>query len=129
MPFTIDTIPPATPVLSLVGNILTISAEPGTELTVTVDVGGVTATATVTADNSGLASLNLLTDLTSTSVGTSCSTPRCRWSGDPAGNLSNTASIGVGTSIEQPVDHRQLRPRRQPQPAEPAFRFQRNHRA
>ncbi|HCA7914441.1 TPA: BapA prefix-like domain-containing protein, partial [Pseudomonas aeruginosa] len=52
VPFTIDTIPPATPVLSLVGNILTISAEPGTELTVTVDVGGVTATATVTADNS-----------------------------------------------------------------------------
>ncbi|MDQ4221742.1 Ig-like domain-containing protein, partial [Pseudomonas aeruginosa] len=47
VPFTIDTIPPATPVLSLVGNILTISAEPGTELTVTVDVGGVTATATV----------------------------------------------------------------------------------
>ncbi|WP_050384336.1 Ig-like domain-containing protein, partial [Pseudomonas aeruginosa] len=44
VPFTIDTIPPATPVLSLVGNILTISAEPGTELTVTVDVGGVTAT-------------------------------------------------------------------------------------
>ncbi|WP_050395768.1 Ig-like domain-containing protein, partial [Pseudomonas aeruginosa] len=42
VPFTIDTIPPATPVLSLVGNILTISAEPGTELTVTVDVGGVT---------------------------------------------------------------------------------------
>ncbi|EPG5496536.1 Ig-like domain-containing protein, partial [Pseudomonas aeruginosa] len=37
VPFTIDTIPPATPVLSLVGNILTISAEPGTELTVTVD--------------------------------------------------------------------------------------------
>ncbi|HGE2327161.1 TPA: Ig-like domain-containing protein, partial [Pseudomonas aeruginosa] len=33
VPFTIDTIPPATPVLSLVGNILTISAEPGTELT------------------------------------------------------------------------------------------------
>ncbi|ENG0051970.1 Ig-like domain repeat protein, partial [Pseudomonas aeruginosa] len=32
VPLTIDTIPPATPVLSLVGNILTISAEPGTEL-------------------------------------------------------------------------------------------------
>ncbi|EKM6410491.1 Ig-like domain repeat protein, partial [Pseudomonas aeruginosa] len=30
VPFTIDTIPPATPVLSLAGNILTISAEPGT---------------------------------------------------------------------------------------------------
>ncbi|WP_121359694.1 Ig-like domain-containing protein, partial [Pseudomonas aeruginosa] len=40
VPFTIDTIPPATPVLSLAGNILTISAEPGTELTVTVDIGG-----------------------------------------------------------------------------------------
>ncbi|MBH8784415.1 Ig-like domain repeat protein, partial [Pseudomonas aeruginosa] len=63
VPFTIDTIPPATPVLSLAGNILTISAEPGTELTVTVDIGGATATATVTADNSGLASLHLLTAL------------------------------------------------------------------
>ncbi|KSR72937.1 Ig-like domain-containing protein [Pseudomonas aeruginosa] len=40
VPFTIDTIPPATPVLSLAGNILTISAEPGTELTVTVDGAG-----------------------------------------------------------------------------------------
>lgn len=47
----------------LVGNILTISAEPSTELTVTVDVGRVNATATVTADNSGLSVLNLLTDL------------------------------------------------------------------
>ncbi|MBF8385495.1 BapA prefix-like domain-containing protein [Pseudomonas aeruginosa] len=102
--FTIDTIPPATPVLSLVGNILTISAEPGTELTVTVDVGGVTATATVTADNSGLASLNLLTDLDIDFSWDQLLNAQVSVVGrDPAGNPSNTASIGVGTSIEQPV--------------------------
>ncbi|MBG4941818.1 BapA prefix-like domain-containing protein [Pseudomonas aeruginosa] len=104
VPFTIDTIPPATPVLSLVGNILTISAEPGTELTVTVDVGGVTATATVTADNSGLASLNLLTDLDVDFSWDQLLNAQVSVVGrDPAGNPSNTASIGIGTSIEQPV--------------------------
>ncbi|MCO3820787.1 BapA prefix-like domain-containing protein [Pseudomonas aeruginosa] len=104
VPFTIDTIPPATPVLSLVGNILTISAEPGIELTVTVDVGGVTATATVTADNSGLASLNLLTDLDIDFSWDQLLNAQVSVVGrDPAGNPSNTASIGVGTSIEQPV--------------------------
>ncbi|KSH00028.1 Ig-like domain repeat protein [Pseudomonas aeruginosa] len=104
VPFTIDTIPPATPVLSLVGNILTISAEPGTELTVTVDVGGGTATATVTADNSGLASLNLLTDLDIDFSWDQLLNAQVSVVGrDPAGNPSNTASIGIGTSIEQPV--------------------------
>ncbi|MBG5641069.1 hypothetical protein GHV63_30475, partial [Pseudomonas aeruginosa] len=104
VPFTIDTIPPATPVLSLVGNILTISAEPGTELTVTGDVGGVTAPATVTADNSGLASLNLLTDLDIDFSWDQLLNAQVSVVGrDPAGNPSNTASIGVGTSIEQPV--------------------------
>ncbi|RMK75168.1 Ig-like domain repeat protein [Pseudomonas aeruginosa] len=104
VPFTIDTIPPSTPVLSLVGNILTISAEPGTELTVTVDVGGVTATATVTADNSGLASLNLLTDLDIDFSWDQLLNAQVSVVGrDPAGNPSNTASIGIGTSIEQPV--------------------------
>ncbi|HCF4490165.1 TPA: BapA prefix-like domain-containing protein [Pseudomonas aeruginosa] len=94
----------STPVLSLVGNILTISAEPGTELTVTVDVGGVTATATVTADNSGLASLNLLTDLDIDFSWDQLLNAQVSVVGrDPAGNPSNTASIGVGTSIEQPV--------------------------
>ncbi|HCF0057736.1 TPA: BapA prefix-like domain-containing protein [Pseudomonas aeruginosa] len=104
VPFTIDTIPPATPVLSLAGNILTISAEPGTELTVTVDIGGVTATATVTADNSGLASLNLLTDLDIDFSWDQLLNAQVSVVGrDPAGNPSNTASIGIGTSIEQPV--------------------------
>ncbi|ARG87646.1 Ig-like domain-containing protein [Pseudomonas aeruginosa] len=104
VPFTIDTIPPATPVLSLAGNILTISAEPGTELTVTVDIGGATATATVTADNSGLASLNLLTDLDVDFSWDQLLNAQVSVVGrDPAGNPSNTASIGIGTSIEQPV--------------------------
>ncbi|MBG4031536.1 BapA prefix-like domain-containing protein [Pseudomonas aeruginosa] len=104
VPLTIDTIPPATPVLSLVGNILTISAEPGTELTGTVDVGGATATATVTADNSGLASLNLLTDLDIDFSWDQLLNAQVSVVGrDPAGNPSNTASIGIGTSIEQPV--------------------------
>ncbi|HEL3864021.1 TPA: BapA prefix-like domain-containing protein [Stenotrophomonas maltophilia] len=100
--FTIDTVPPATPVLSLVGNLLTISAEPGTELTVTLTVGGVTATATVTADNSGLASLNLLTDLDIDFTWDQLLNAQVSVVGsDPAGNPSNVASIG--TSIEQPV--------------------------
>ncbi|MBG6996749.1 BapA prefix-like domain-containing protein [Pseudomonas aeruginosa] len=104
VPFTIDTIPPATPVRSLAGNILTISAEPGTELTVTVDIGGATATATVTADNSGLASLNLLTDLDVDFSWDQLLNAQVSVVGrDPAGNPSNTASIGIGTSIEQPV--------------------------
>ncbi|EPL5897818.1 Ig-like domain-containing protein [Pseudomonas aeruginosa] len=91
VPFTIDTIPPATPVLSLAGNILTISAEPGTELTVTVD-------------NSGLASLNLLTDLDVDFSWDQLLNAQVSVVGrDPAGNPSNTASIGIGTSIEQPV--------------------------
>ena len=102
--FTIDTVPPATPVLSLVGNLLTISAEPGTELTVTLTVGGVTATATVTADNSGLASLNLLTDLDIDFTWDQLLNAQVSVVGsDPAGNPSNVASIGIGTSIEQPV--------------------------
>ncbi|WGX78183.1 Ig-like domain-containing protein [Pseudomonas aeruginosa] len=104
VPFTIDTIPPATPVLSLAGNILTISAEPGTELTVPVHMGGAPPPATVTADNSGLASLNLLTDLDVDFSWDQLLNAQVSVVGrDPAGNPSNTASIGIGTSIEQPV--------------------------
>ncbi|MGY4527266.1 Ig-like domain-containing protein [Pseudomonas sp. TE21394] len=104
VPFTVDTIAPATPVLSLVGSILTISTDPGTELTVLVDVGGVTATATLTADNSGLASLNLLTDLDIDLTLDQLLNAQVSVSGqDPAGNPSNVATIGVGSSIEQPV--------------------------
>ncbi|WP_238066258.1 Ig-like domain-containing protein [Pseudomonas shirazica] len=104
VPFTVDTIPPATPVLSLVGSILTISTDPGTELTVEVDIGGVTATATVTADNSGLASLNLLTDLDIDLTLDQLLNAQVSVTGeDPAGNTSNVATIGVGGSLEQPV--------------------------
>ncbi|WP_085663645.1 Ig-like domain-containing protein [Pseudomonas sp. B5(2017)] len=104
VPFTVDTIPPATPVLSLVGSILTISTDLGTELTVEVDIGGVTATATVTADNSGLASLNLLTDLDIDLTLDQLLNAQVSVTGeDPAGNTSNVATIGVGGSLEQPV--------------------------
>ncbi|MCL7714725.1 BapA prefix-like domain-containing protein [Stenotrophomonas sp. CPCC 101365] len=104
VPFTIDTIPPATPVLSLVGSLLTISAEPGTELMVTVDVGGIEATAAVTADNSGLTSLNLLTGLDIDFSWDQLLHAQVAVVGhDPAGNPGNVASIGVGSSIEQPV--------------------------
>ncbi len=102
--FTIDTIPPATPVLSLVANLLTISSEPGTALTVNVNVGGVQATATLTADNSGLASLDLLTGL---DIGLSWSqllNAQVSVAGaDPAGNTSSVASLGVGANIAQPL--------------------------
>ena len=63
-----------------------------------------TATATVTADNSGLASLNLLTDLDIDFSWDQLLNAQVSVVGrDPAGNPSNTASIGIGTSIEQPV--------------------------
>ncbi|QBF26811.1 BapA prefix-like domain-containing protein [Pseudomonas tructae] len=102
--FTIDTVPPATPVLSLVGNLLTISTDPGTELTVTLTVGGVTGTVTVTADNSGLASLNLLTDLDIDFSWDQLLSAQVSVVGrDPAGNPSSVASIAIGTNIEQPV--------------------------
>ncbi|RUA79766.1 Ig-like domain-containing protein [Pseudomonas aeruginosa] len=59
---------------------------------------------TVTADNSGLASLNLLTDLDIDFSWDQLLNAQVSVVGrDPAGNPSNTASIGVGTSIEQPV--------------------------
>ncbi len=101
---TVDTTPPAAPALSLVGNILTVSAEPGTELDVVVNVTGLVATVTVTADNNGLASLDLLTDLdidlqldqlldSSISVtGT-----------DVAGNTSNVATVSLADQLAQPV--------------------------
>ncbi|KSQ49996.1 Ig-like domain repeat protein [Pseudomonas aeruginosa] len=77
--------------------------------TVTADINGGTAstpvaTATVTADNSGLASLNLLTDLDIDFSWDQLLNAQVSVVGrDPAGNPSNTASIGIGTSIEQPV--------------------------
>ncbi|MET0240624.1 MAG: Ig-like domain-containing protein [Sphingobium sp.] len=98
--FTIDTIAPPTPVLSLVANLLTISTEPGTTLTVIVDLGGVFASVEVIADNGGLATLDLLTDLDiglnfDDLLGASISV-----SGeDPAGNSTNTASIGFDSGL------------------------------
>ena len=102
--FTIDTIAPPLPVLSLAGNLLSISSEPGTELTVTVTGVGTTATATLTADNSGLASLDLLTGLDIGLTWDQLLNAQVSVVGaDVAGNPSNVASVGVGANIEQPV--------------------------
>ncbi|MBB6366353.1 hypothetical protein FHR56_001466 [Xanthomonas sacchari] len=102
--FTIDTVAPATPVLSLVGSLLTISGEPGLALTVNVNVGGVQATATLAADNSGLASLDLLTGLDIDLSWAQLLNAQVSVVGaDPAGNPSPVVSLGVGTNIAQPL--------------------------
>ncbi|MCO2981442.1 Ig-like domain repeat protein, partial [Pseudomonas aeruginosa] len=102
--FTVDTVPPPAPVLSLVGNILTISTEPGTEVTVEVNIGGAVATVTLTADNTGLASLDLLTGLDIDLSWDQLLNAQVSVRGeDLAGNPSPVASIGVGTNIPQPV--------------------------
>ncbi|MEE4453119.1 Ig-like domain-containing protein [Novosphingobium resinovorum] len=102
--FVIDTTPPATPLLSLLASVLTISSEPGSELTVTADVAGLTAGAVVTADNAGLASLNLLTGL---DIGLDWSqlldAQVSVVSRDVAGNASNVASLAVAPNIDTPV--------------------------
>ncbi|KAB0546849.1 BapA prefix-like domain-containing protein [Pseudomonas argentinensis] len=100
--FTVDTIAPSSPVLNLVGSLLTISAEPNSELTVRIDLGGTVATATVTANNAGLASVNLLSGLNigltwdqllSAQVSVSAK--------DQAGNQSNVVALGLGASLQQ----------------------------
>ncbi|WP_106639813.1 Ig-like domain-containing protein [Allosphingosinicella vermicomposti] len=100
----VDTIPPASPVLSLVGNVLTISAEPGTELTIEVNVAGITLTETVTVDNSGLASLDLLTDLGAELTLDQLLEANVSVMGaDAAGNETNVVTLDVLPSLQQPV--------------------------
>lgn len=104
VPFTIDATPPATPVLSLTSSLLTISAEPGSDLKVDVDLGGVTANALLTVDNSGLASLNLLTDLDTGLTWDQLLAAQVSVIGeDSAGNASNIASLPILPNLEQPV--------------------------
>ena len=103
--FTVDTIAPSSPMLNLVGSLLTISAEPNSELTVRIDLGGTVATATVTANNAGLASVNLLSGLNigltwdqllSAQVSVSAK--------DQAGNQSNVVALGLGANLaQQPI--------------------------
>ncbi|MFT4054110.1 MAG: Ig-like domain-containing protein [Novosphingobium sp.] len=102
--FIIDTTPPAMPVLSFLASVLTISADPGSQLTVAANVDGLTTGAVVTAGSDGFASLNLLADLDA----------QLDWaqlldaqitvtSADPAGNTSSIAAIDVAPNVEQPV--------------------------
>ncbi|MRT56706.1 hypothetical protein GJV11_11335, partial [Enterobacteriaceae bacterium RIT693] len=101
---TVDTLPPATPVLSVIGTELGILGDAGSTFTVTLKFGGVTHTATVTADGSGKGSLDLLTGFDSTLTWDQLLNAQLSVTGtDPAGNNSNVASIGVGENIPQPV--------------------------
>lgn len=101
--FVIDTSPPSTPVLSLLASALTISADPGTQLTVTAIVGGLTTDTVVTAGNNGLTSLNLLTDLGVRLDWAQLLDAQVSVTGvDPAGNTSNVATIDVAPNIEAP---------------------------
>uniref|UniRef100_UPI003D6F7C52 Ig-like domain-containing protein n=1 Tax=Enterobacter bugandensis TaxID=881260 RepID=UPI003D6F7C52 len=100
----VDTLPPAAPVLSVLGTELGILGESGSTFTVTLKFGGVTHVATVTADGKGKASLNLLTGFDSTLTWDQLLNAQLSVTGtDPAGNNSNVASIGIGENIFQPV--------------------------
>lgn len=102
--FVIDTIPPSTPVLSLVSGILDISADPGTQLIVTVDIRGTIASTVVVMDATGLASLDLLTDLDIELDWAQLLGGQIAVSGqDKAGNVSNVATLAVAPSIEPPL--------------------------
>ena len=103
--FTVDTVAPSSPLLSLAGNLLTINGAPNTEILVRIDLGGTVATATVTTNSAGIASLNLLSGLNVAltwdqllSAGVSV-TAR-----DQAGNASNVVNLGLASSLQaQPI--------------------------
>ena len=103
--FTVDTIAPSSPVLNLVGNLLTISGEPNSELTVRIDLGGTVATATVTANNAGIASVNLLSGLNIGLTWDQLLSAQVSVSArDQAGNQSNVVALGLGAILlQQPI--------------------------
>ncbi|WP_404477381.1 Ig-like domain-containing protein [Novosphingobium sp. BL-52-GroH] len=102
--FTIDTTPPPAPIVALTSSVLTISADPGTDLTVNADVGGTSANTVVTADENGLASVNLLTGLNVGLGWNDLLTAEVTVTGkDKAGNPGNVATIDVDSSIQRPV--------------------------
>jgi hypothetical protein len=101
--FTVDTIPPATPVLSLLGDVLTISSEPSMALNVVVSVGGLQVTDSVIADNSGITSLNLLNGLGTQFTWDQLLNAQISVQGaDQAGNQSPIANIGINSLLALP---------------------------
>ncbi|KRW62444.1 Ig-like domain-containing protein [Pseudomonas sp. TTU2014-080ASC] len=102
--FVVDTIPPAAPLLTLVGNLLTVTSEPFTKVLVEVAVGGVTATVAVATDSQGKALINLLTDLDIELSWDQLLTASVSARGeDLAGNQGNIATVGIGPNLPQPV--------------------------
>ncbi|MCU1715768.1 Ig-like domain-containing protein, partial [Pseudomonas sp. 5P_3.1_Bac2] len=102
--FVVDTIPPAQPVLTLVGNLLTVTSEPFTKVIVAVKVAGVEATVEVVTDASGKALVDLLTDLDVDFSWDQLLSAQVSARGeDLAGNQGGIASVGVGPSVPQPI--------------------------
>lgn len=100
--FVLDTIAPATPVLTLASNLLGISGEANSTLTVDVNVSGLTSHTELAASSAGLAQVDLFSGLglnltwdqlldASVSVG----------SRDAAGNVGNLASINLENVLTQ----------------------------
>jgi len=100
--FTLDTIAPANPVLSLVGNLLTIGAEPSSTLLVDAKLLGLVSHTEVSANNAGLASLDLLTGLAATmswdQLLDASVTVGAR---DAAGNVGNLVGIDLENVLTQ----------------------------
>ncbi|MBB4866733.1 hypothetical protein HNP46_005640 [Pseudomonas nitritireducens] len=100
--FTLDTIAPANPVLSLVGNLLTIAAEPSSTLLVDAKLLGLVSHTEVSANNAGLASLDLLSGLATTmswdQLLDASVTVGAR---DAAGNVGNLVGINLENVLTQ----------------------------
>ncbi|MDN6860982.1 Ig-like domain-containing protein [Pseudomonas sp. CAN2814] len=100
--FTLDTIAPANPVLSLVGNLLTISSEPSSTLLVDAKLLGLVSHTEVAANNAGLASLDLLSGLATTmSWDQLLDASVTVGSRDAAGNVGNLVGIDLENVLTQ----------------------------
>jgi hypothetical protein len=101
--FVLDTTHPAAPVLGLNTSLLTIAAAPGDVFTVNVDAAGTTATADVTANSSGLATINLLTGLDTDLDWARLLNAQVSVTGeDAAGNRSTVSTLTVAQVIDAP---------------------------
>jgi hypothetical protein len=101
--FVLDTTHPALPVLALNTSLLTIAAAPGDVLTVNVEAAGTTATTDVTANSSGLATVNLLTGLDTDLDWARLLNAQVNVTGeDAAGNRSAVSTLTVAQVIDTP---------------------------
>jgi hypothetical protein len=103
VPFVLDTTHPVVPALALNTSLLTIAATPGDLLTVNVDAAGTTTTTEVTANSSGLATVNLLTGLDTSLDWARLLNAKVSVTGeDAAGNRSPVSTLTVIDAIDTP---------------------------